>query len=697
MRFSEDGPDFPAELLDALLAGEVVFVCGAGVSAPQLPGFAGLVACVYQNLRLEPDPGEAAAIKDMRYEEALGSLARRLVHESKMYQAVETILRPPVHPDLSNHHALLRLSRDLDNRYSLVTTNFDPLFERAVANERGDDFARQVSVAGQSLPAPGSEQFHGIIHLHGRLADHGLNLARTPLVLTSAEYGDAYMRSGWASRFLFDLARCKTLVLVGYSASDAPVRYFLNVLQADRERFTDLKTVYALDAVNGDEVEASERWSLVAVQAVPYRRRNAGPPELKHSALWQDLVRLAALVERPKPARRQRTQEILVKPYATSTAQDRADLEWLIKGKGDLWDVVLAGVEDAQWIDHFSRDQLWQTDVPNWLIPEWIARGWTDIRRLHAATGWCSTFGAELSERIELKLLYVSEQIPPLWRRAWQLLSRSNIERTRLRGHNLYELAQSLRRGPLLDLDLRKGVDALTPHLKIEPPWSGTEVAGGLPERLRDLYRTALTVGPIEEVGQVAEALAATDYIRRICETAGAALKSTVATARDAGLIEDQWDSLDHSVPSVEEHTLNLYHDGVIHLVNLLIRLLPNLAAEDHAAATAMAEEWGKLPGRLGPRMWLHAVRDEQLFDLEKVLAALRSLSTEDFWARRRELVLVMQERLAGAAPAQIEPIIERVEREGPTLYEELPPRDGETDWRPYARLASTLVVEFRR
>lgn len=46
------------------------------------------------------------------------------------------------------------------------------------------------------------------------------------LVITSADYGDAYMRSGWASRFLFDLCRCKTIVLVGYSAGDAPVRYF---------------------------------------------------------------------------------------------------------------------------------------------------------------------------------------------------------------------------------------------------------------------------------------------------------------------------------------------------------------------------------------------------------------------------------------------------------------------------------------
>ena len=66
---------------------------------------------------------------------------------------------------------------------------------------------RDISFAGQAQPAPGSQSFSGIIHIHGRLADAAIGLESAPLVLTSADYGDAYMRSGWASRFLFDLAR----------------------------------------------------------------------------------------------------------------------------------------------------------------------------------------------------------------------------------------------------------------------------------------------------------------------------------------------------------------------------------------------------------------------------------------------------------------------------------------------------------
>jgi hypothetical protein len=80
------------------------------------------------------------------------------------------------------------------------------------------------------------------------------------------------MRSGWASRFLFDLVRCETLILVGYSANDAPVRYFLNLLEGDRDRFEDLRTVYALDSHDTDAIETEARWATIAVTPLPYRK-----------------------------------------------------------------------------------------------------------------------------------------------------------------------------------------------------------------------------------------------------------------------------------------------------------------------------------------------------------------------------------------------------------------------------------------
>jgi hypothetical protein len=43
--------------------------------------------------------------------------------------------------------------------------------------------------------------FEGVLHLHGRLADTlpELRVDDTGLILTSSEFGDAYLRSGWAT------------------------------------------------------------------------------------------------------------------------------------------------------------------------------------------------------------------------------------------------------------------------------------------------------------------------------------------------------------------------------------------------------------------------------------------------------------------------------------------------------------------
>jgi SIR2-like domain len=145
---------------------------------------------------------------------------------------------------LPDHLALLRLSRDADGHPRLLTTNFDTLFERAAAN---GGFTDVPSYAGKSIPKAGSERDYGILHLHGRIADSQLNVSASDLILTSADFGDAYLRDGWASQYIEDRMRLGTLVLVGYAAEDVAMRLLLETLDADRDRFNDLKNIYAIE------------------------------------------------------------------------------------------------------------------------------------------------------------------------------------------------------------------------------------------------------------------------------------------------------------------------------------------------------------------------------------------------------------------------------------------------------------------
>jgi len=124
----------------------------------------------------------------------------------------------------------------------LLTTNFDTLFERA---GRKLGLTSVPSQAGISIPRAGGERDFGILHLHGRIADGSMRLATSDLVLTSADFGDAYLRNGWASRYIEDRMRLGTLVLVGYRAEDAAMRLLLEALDADRDRFPDLGRIAA--------------------------------------------------------------------------------------------------------------------------------------------------------------------------------------------------------------------------------------------------------------------------------------------------------------------------------------------------------------------------------------------------------------------------------------------------------------------
>lgn len=292
MRLLPNGPDIPDELILAQEKGQTIFVCGAGVSRPVgLPLFRGLVEGVYQKLG-EDWSLHLAECEGMRdggalhgqYDRVLRCLERRLAASDtprnrgmrdRIRVAVREVLAPPDDAELTNHLALLELSRDAQGRVRLLTTNFDTLFERAWLGKHRTPIE---SYAGLAMPQPKTARCSGVLHLHGRLADPWPELKdcfETDLVLTSAEFGDAYLRAGWAARYVYDLVRANTVVLVGYKADDPPMRYLLEALEADRERFPDLQKVYAFAPCElGEEKLEGALWRAKAVEPILY---SSGP------------------------------------------------------------------------------------------------------------------------------------------------------------------------------------------------------------------------------------------------------------------------------------------------------------------------------------------------------------------------------------------------------------------------------------
>jgi len=269
MRFLDNTPDIPDELIHAVRDGKILFLCGAGVSfGAGLPTFKALTERVYAKLGedLNYEHAEIDAFKKSEFDRALRSLEKRTNlpgMDSSVRTTVTELLQPPPDADLSRHVSILRLSLDRHGRAKVITTNFDTLFERA-AEQIGIAW---TSHAGKALPRAGTPADHGILHLHGRLGDEKLALRPSDLILTSADFGDAYLRDGWASRYVEDRMRLNTMVLVGYRAEDAAMRLLLETLDADRERFTDLRDIYAMEV---EQLGSASIWKAKGIKPLEF-------------------------------------------------------------------------------------------------------------------------------------------------------------------------------------------------------------------------------------------------------------------------------------------------------------------------------------------------------------------------------------------------------------------------------------------
>ena len=303
----------PERLLLAHARGEVLFLAGAGVSQPAgLPDFKGLVLNVYEALDAQThaiiqdyvnskrkadelrssglnfrQTAEAMRFMQGDYDVVLGMLERRMdersTGESLLRQTVIKEIRRPNSRPQAIHRALMRIA-DRGGTTAIVTTNFDLLLEAA---------AKQVRVPTNTyslgeIPRPGhGRQFAGVFHIHGCLSR---DAAKTSdIVVTDHDFGEFYLRRRIVPDFLYDAARLYHLVLVGYSASDAPMRYLLNSVAADGARFGDLKERFAFVGTKLDDPVVREDWTSRGITPIQY------DDEHNHSHLLFALERWAEL------------------------------------------------------------------------------------------------------------------------------------------------------------------------------------------------------------------------------------------------------------------------------------------------------------------------------------------------------------------------------------------------------------------
>ena len=287
MQFITSGPDIPDALLQAHEEGRVVFFCGAGISYPAgLPGFKGLVEQIYRLNGTALSDIERESFERGQFDATLDLLERRLPGQRlDVRRALAQALKPKLRRKgaTDTQAALLRLARSRQGALRLVTTNFDRIFHVAAKRTRQTFQA----YAAPMLPIPKSSRWNGVVYLHGLLPEDADDTALNRLVVTSGDFGLAYLTERWAARFVSELFRNYVVCFVGYSINDPVLRYMMDALAADRMLGEVTPQAWALgDCQAGQENHKTIEWEAKGVTPILY---NVPAGSYDHSALHQTL------------------------------------------------------------------------------------------------------------------------------------------------------------------------------------------------------------------------------------------------------------------------------------------------------------------------------------------------------------------------------------------------------------------------
>ena len=642
MRFRQNGPDIPDELVALQERGDTIFICGAGVSRMvDLPSFRGLVESVYEDLgedwRQHPAENEVM-LEDGRlahqYDRLLQILERRLAASDlpqrhgmreRIRASVRRALAPPEGADLSGHLALLELSRDREGQSRVVTTNFDTLFERAWLERHGKAIA---SHANSAMPQPKTSGFRGVLHLHGRLADDKpeLSLAETELVLTSAEFGDAYLRSGWASRYVYDMVRAHTVVLVGYEADDPPMRYLLEVLESDRERFSDLHKVFAFaPSEPGKEALTAELWRAKGVEPILYR-----PNGNDHSSLYADLREWRRYDADPTAWRREQLRPILAAAPKSHKSEDLSRCAALLS-HGDASRLLRELSPSPDWLAPLSERRVFAPDKAR--SGEWIASRLNDAEMIRACVE-LPAFDDQSIWHIEREIEQFRGDLSPVRLKAWQLILKAKRpSRPQDSRYDWHRISRYIRQGEAGHDNRQIVRRMLQPRLKIAKPYRlYLREDGQAEEFLSDLLEIDFAseggATSREVLREWPENLDLEVALFRVLERG---LTEALEEALDVGYL-DNWDRASGDVPSVAPHRQNAHHNNFHPITRTIADLWSRIALRDSEKSRALVVGWGSSPYLLLRRIWLFAVAAQAVFPADEAWSGLATLDDEIFW-----------------------------------------------------------------
>ena len=713
----------PDQLLREHEDGRVVFFCGAGVSVPAgLPSFKKLVQLTLEDLlppkgHSQPRPIETLAwqaFKDEKYDEALGILESPQHGEFEARRVREKViefLSKPRTKTLEKHLTLAQLAGLDMARGRLVTTNFDMLFERAqkkLKKQSRSTHRMRLHIA-PGLPPAKPETFQGLAYLHGKL---GNSVDDRQLVLTTADFGSAYMLEGWALRFVIDLFRHYHVVFIGYSLNDPTMRYLVQALAVARnEHSYQFREPYAFasySSENGTENDQSSvelQWKFKGITPIPYAAAD------KHEQLWKNLKIWAGYCRQGTLGRRMTVSRLGRSPPASD--QDDSIVKEMIWALNDA-DVVQYFAEEINkdhihpgWIQalqkhgllslpgfHIDSNQLVDVDIPlvtsdrladrfelndiTRCLGSWIANHLDS----QEALDWALLQGARLHRnfRREIRQRLDSDRtnIPPTLRTIWRLLSDHSyanmlseksdypsdtafVPHEGLRSDDklaLWQFLNRLRPIPILNIKL----DHLwgTPDTDPDPPQHWCEIDIGLVGfdskfEMAPLHGIELP-SPKNEDWE--------DALIAIVDDITIRLREAMDWFSEFGMASASSDHTCSEYPSISLHERNNNSSVWTYLI-VLARESHDILVErkEHATVKRLVKQWRSIPYPVFRRLTLYAVTENPELDIKIGLELLLDGTEPALWdiQSKRETLRFIRKRAQCLSGAQLRRLVEVV------------------------------------
>ena len=378
MQFIKNGPDIPERLLQAHEDGKVVFFCGAGISYPAgLPDFKGLVTQLYEKMGEPRNKIQENAIKSGQFDTAIGLLESSDVGERKaVREKLAEILTPSnLTPDATaTHRALLTLGKTRKGKMRLITTNFDRIFEEIIQEEviqedaKKEDRKEEQRYQAPLLPVP-KNHWSGLVYLHGLLPPEP-DGERDHLVLSSGDFGLAYLTERWAARFTSELFRNYTVCFVGYSINDSILRYMMDALAADRLRGESSPEIFAFGIYsNGKRDEQAEQWQAKNVTPILYSKYK------KHFYLRKTLLSWSQHYRDGLGGKEQIVRSLAHAKPLKSTKEDSFvyRMLWALSDPNGLPAKRFAELNPApslDWLDPLSENRYGHNDLGRFGVPQ---------------------------------------------------------------------------------------------------------------------------------------------------------------------------------------------------------------------------------------------------------------------------------------------------------------------------------------